>query len=343
MTADTTTETPDTIDQLPTPALVVDREIYTRNKASMDAVRPGLELRPHVKAFKSTAMAADLAADGHTGFCAATPKEIEGLVAAGLTDDLLLANQTLDAARLGRLSDQAQITVAIDSDETLKAAVDGGVRNVLIDVEVGMPRCGCDVAEAGPLADRARAAGLEVRGVMGYEGHLMMVTERDKKEHLVEKSMTQLLTAHEAVGGDIVSGGGTGTYDINTWITELQAGSYLLLDTDYARLGQPFETSLTVVATVISVSPKGWAVVDAGLKAFGVDHGNPTWPDGEVMFCADEHTSLVIDDDSPTLAVGDRVQLVPAHVDPTVARHEQFWIAEGDSVVDRWDIDLRHW
>ncbi len=333
----------DTIDQLRTPALVVDRDAYRRNKERMDTTRPGLELRPHVKAFKSTALAADLAKDGHTGFCAATPLEIEGLVGAGLTDDLLLANQTLDAARLGRLSDVAQITVAVDSDETIAAAVNGGVRNVLIDVEVGMPRCGCDVSDAGRLGDKARAAGLEVRGVMGYEGHLMMVTDREKQAALVEKSMAKLLAAHEAVGGEIVSGGGTGTFDINTWITELQAGSYLLLDTDYAKLGLPFETAISVVATVISVNAKGWAVVDAGLKAFGLDHGPPTWADGEIMFCADEHTVLVIDENSPTLAVGDRVHLIPGHLDPTVARHQRFWVAEGDQIVDIWPIDLRHW
>lgn len=333
---------PSTTDDLTTPALLIDRPTFDANLAAMDAVLPGTQLRPHVKAFKSTAMAARLAADGHTGFCAATPREIEGLVAAGLTDDLLLANETLFADRLGALAEQANITVAIDSDETLDAAIAGGIRSVLVDVDVGLPRCGCDVGDAGRLADRARAAGLEVRGVMGYEGHLMMVHDRDKKRAKVEEAMAILLQAHQNVGGEIVSGGGTGTFDLNTWCTEIQAGSYTLMDTQYDELEVPFEKALSVLATVISVSAKGWIIADCGLKALGMDHGNPSWDGGDVLFCSDEHITM-IPSEGTSYAVGDRVRIWPSHVDPTVARHEQFWLVEGDAVTDRWAIDLRHW
>lgn len=341
-------EDPRSIEQLTTPALVVDHDTFKANCAAMDAVLPGRALRPHVKAFKSTDLASKLAADGHTAFCAATLKEIEGLVGAGLHEDLLLANQTLDAGRLAALPDDASVTIAIDSAETLQAVVDGGIRQVLIDVSVGMPRCGCAPEDAGRLAESARAQGIEVRGVMGYEGHLMMVPNdspegRASKVRKVERAMTMLLEAHEAVGGDIVSGGGTGTFNVNTWVTEIQAGSYVVLDTHYDQLDLPFEQAMSVVATVISVNANGWAVVDAGLKAFGVDHGEPIWPDGTLMFCSDEHATLAQGQDDLKLSVGDRVKLQTAHVDPTVARHEQFWIAEGDKIVDRWAIDLRHW
>ncbi len=334
---------PQFVEDLVTPALVVDKEIFDKNCRIMDAALPGLALRPHVKAFKSTDLARQLANDGHTGFCAATLAEIEGMISAGLDDDLLLANETLDAGRLAGLSDDAAVTIAVDSDETLQAVIDGGIRRVLIDVEVGLPRCGCSVEDAGRLADRARSEGIEVRGVMGYEGHLMMVEDRGSKTRKVERAMATLLEAHEVVGGEIVSGGGTGTYDVNTWVTEIQAGSYVVMDTHYDGLDLPFEQAMTVVATVISVSPKGWAVVDAGLKAFGLDHGVPTWADGELMFCSDEHSTLSQADGSMKLAVGDQVRLYTAHVDPTVARHEQFWIASGNDIVDRWAIDLRHW
>ena len=331
-----------TTSELATPALLVEQAVFEHNLGAMDAVRPGLQLRPHAKAFKSTAIAKRLAADGHTGFCAATPKEIEGLAAAGLGEDLLLANETLDAERLGALRDNASVTVAIDSDATLEAAVTGGVTAVLIDVEVGLPRCGCDVSDAGRLADRARTAGLEVRGVMGYEGHLMTVEDRSARIRKVGRSMETLLQAHEAVGGDIVSAGGTGTFDTNTWCTEVQAGSYMLMDTHYDVLDLPFQKALSVLATVVSVSQKGWIVVDAGLKAFGMDHGNPSWDHGDVFFCSDEHTTL-----SPTelsnWKVGDRVSLWPGHVDPTVARHEQMWLVDGQNIVEQWPIDLRHW
>lgn len=333
---------PDDIGQLTTPALLVDRATLDANLAAMDAVLPGAALRPHVKAFKSTDLARRLHADGHTGLCAATPREIEGLVHAGLGDDLLLANETLDAARLGALADEANITVAVDSDATLDAAIAGGVRAVLIDIDVGLPRCGCDPADAGRLADRARRAGLDVRGVMGYEGHLMMVHDRERKRAKVDEAMQILLGAHGDVGGDIVSGGGTGTFDVNTWCTEIQAGSYTLMDTQYDELDVPFAKALTVLATVVSVNAKGWIVADAGLKAFGMDHGNPSWDDGDVLFCSDEHVTLV-PREMAAWRVGDRVRLWPAHVDPTVARHEQFWIVDGDTVTDRWPIDLRHW
>jgi D-serine deaminase-like pyridoxal phosphate-dependent protein len=336
---------PTTIDQLPTPALVVERSVFDANTAAMDAIHPGAKLRPHVKAFKSTALASKLSAAGHTGFCCATPREVEGMVAAGLSDDLLLANESLDVARLGALADRAQITVAVDSNTTLDAAIAGGVRSVLIDVEVGLPRCGCDPAEAGRLADRARAAGLEVRGVMGYEGHLMMIEDRTQRIDKVGASMELLLAAWADVGGGIVSGGGTGTFDTNTSCTEIQAGSYALLDTDYAKLDLPFSIAINILATVISVSPKGWIIADAGLKSHGMDHGNPTWEHGDIFFMSDEHVSLLPKEPSQLSdwKVGDRVRLLPAHVDPTVAKHEQMWIVDGENVVDRWAIDLRHW
>lgn len=335
---------PATVDDLQTPALVVERGIFEANVAAMAEVRPGVALRPHVKAFKSTALARRLAGNGHTAFCAATIREMEGMAAAGMGHDLLLANEVVDCARLGRLAAEGhRVTVAVDSPETIEAAARGGVREVLIDVEVGLPRCGCRPEDAGRLADRARGAGLGVRGVMGYEGHLMMVADPAERRSRVERAMGLLLEAHAAVGGDVISGGGTGTYAVNTWATEIQAGSYVLMDTQYATLEVPFRIALGVVATVISVSAKGWFVVDAGLKAFGMDHGNPAYPEGELLFCSDEHSTLRPREGEAAPRVGDRVRLVPAHVDPTVAKHEQFWVLDGPTVVDRWPVDLRHW
>lgn len=333
---------PDAVDSIPTPALVVESTVLDANLAAMDAMLPGDRLRPHVKAFKTTALARRLDDDGHHGFCCATPREVEGLVAAGLGTDVLLANESLDVARLGALADDASITVAVDSDETLDAAVRGGVRSVLIDVDVGLPRCGCDIGDAGRLADRARSAGLEVRGVMGYEGHLMMVRDPTEKAEKVGSSMELLLRAAGDVGGDIVSGGGTGTCTTNTWCTEIQAGSYTLLDTDYAKLDLPFEIALGVLATVISVNPKGWIVADAGIKSMAMDHGNPSWEHGDVLFLSDEHVTLK-PAELADWSVGDTIRLQPAHIDPTIAKHRHLWVVDGERVTDRWDIDLRHW
>jgi D-serine deaminase-like pyridoxal phosphate-dependent protein len=329
---------------LPTPALVVDREAFDRNVATMAAVHPGPALRPHVKAFKSTALARELVGAGHRTFCCATIREVEGMAAAGLGDDLLLANEVLDCTRLGAAAEStgARITVAVDSPETVTAAASGGVGEVLVDVNVGLPRCGCEPGDAGRIADLAREAGLVVRGVMGYEGHLMR-EPHERKVAEVEASMKLLLEAREATGGDVVSAGGTGTYDVNTWATETQAGSYVLMDTEYVPHAPAFRHALWLWTTVISVNPAGWAVLDAGLKALGMDHGDPTVVDaGDCWFVSDEHITFGTTPDHP-VKVGDKVRVLPAHVDPTVAMHERMLVVDGEDVVDTWPVDLRNW
>ncbi|ALE74250.1 metal-activated pyridoxal enzyme [Pseudonocardia sp. EC080625-04] len=331
---------------LTTPALVVDAGALEANLADMAAALPGPRLRPHVKAHKTTELSRRQLAHGHAGFTCATVREVEGMAAAGLGTDLLLANEVLDARRLGAVVEAgARVTVAIDSEATLRAAVDGGVREVLVDVNVGMPRCGIAPGRAGALADAARAAGLTVRGVMGYEGHLQMVGDAAERARLTAGCTDLLLAAHTDVGGEIVSGGGTGTHAMNTACTEIQAGSYALMDTAYTAAGLPFRQALTVLSTVVSTTAPagdmpGWAVADAGLKAFGMDHGNPSVPGGNVWFCSDEH--LVFALDAPPRA-GDRVRIDPAHVDPTVALHERMHVVDGDDVLDTWPVDLRGW
>jgi D-serine deaminase-like pyridoxal phosphate-dependent protein len=263
------------------------------------------------------------------------------MAAAGLGEDLLLANEVLDTQRLGSLAAAgARVTVAVDSAETIDAAAMGGVREVVIDVNVGLPRCGCAPADAGQLADVARRRGLEVRGVMGYEGHVVGLVDAAERADRCQASMELLLTAHADVGGELISAGGTGTYVINTWASEIQAGSYVLMDTAYDKLGLPFEQAAFVLATVISSSPN-WSVGDAGLKAFGMDHGNPSLvggADGQVLFCSDEHVTI-----TPPRPVGDRLWLAPAHIDPTMAYHERLYLFSDDDVLDVWPIDLRGW
>jgi D-serine deaminase-like pyridoxal phosphate-dependent protein len=279
------------IDQLTTPALIVRHDLLEANLATMAEALPGTRLRPHVKAHKCTALAARQAELGHTAFTCATIAEVEGMVRAGLGIDLLLANEVVDATRLGVLvRGGARVTMAVDSDVIIAAAVTAGVPEVLIDLNVGLPRCGCRPEDAGALADRARRQGLVVRGVMGYEGHVVGLEERSTRMELLETSMALLQRAHDDVGGEIISAGGTGTYDINGWATEIQAGSYALMDTAYGKLGLPFAQALSVLATVISVS-KGWAVADCGLKALGMDHGLPTVDGATVPRCHSAPTS----------------------------------------------------
>lgn len=328
------------IDELPTPALWADLNVLESNLATMAKHLPGNRLRPHVKAHKTTALARLQYEAGHTGFTCATAREVLGLANAGLGDDLLLANETVDADRLTAMAkSEARVTVAVDSEATVDAAAAAGIAECVVDVRVGF-RCGCEVSEAGYLADHARRAGLEVRGVMGYEGHAMGVVDVDRRRELVRAAMERLLQAHEFVGGDLVTGGGTGTHAMNTWVNEIQAGSYVLMDTAYTeQVDQPFKQGLFLQSTVVSVAKK-FAVCDAGLKAQGMDHGNPSWGEGEILFCSDEHTNLV---PQKSLSVGDRVCLVPAHIDPTMAKHPLLHLVRNEEVVDQWEIDLRHW
>ena len=344
---------------LPTPALIVDRQKFDANVATMAAVRPGLTLRPHIKAHKSTALAQELAKVGHTAFTCATPREVIGMVQAGLGSDLLLANETVDPARLramASLLNNSRITVAIDSDVTAQIAAENGIKDVLIDVNVGMPRCGVLPDRAAALAAFAVSLGLNVRGVMGYEGHLMAVADRDEQRAKVRSAMGVLVQCFDDVraqSGDdctIISAGGTGTFDLYdpsdpllARVNEVQAGSYALMDSHYGALELPFVQALYVVGTVISVSDS-WAVIDVGLKSLGMDHGNPTIEGASVWFCSDEHITFSMKDDRPLPGIGNRVLVRPAHIDPTIALHEVMHVVDQiGTVIDAWPVDLRHW
>ena len=359
--------------ELPTPALVVDAGAFEFNLDTMSRTRPGVTLRPHVKAHKCTSLAARQESMGHDRFTCATPREVVGMIEAGVGREMLLANETLDPRRLRAMSEAQQrsgitVIVAVDSPATIDAASVAGITDVLVDVNVGLPRCGCSPRAASDLASLARSLGLVVRGVMGYEGHLMALPDRDAQRAKVLESMTVLVDTFdhvlEAVGRDercsIVSAGGTGTWDLYdpthpvlARVNEVQAGSYALMDTHYGALDLPFRQALFVVGTVISQtgesgSPGSWSVIDVGLKSLGMDHGNPTVDGASVWFCSDEHTTLSFKD-GVAPEVSSRVLVRPAHVDPTVAMHENMYLVDDATrgpdaeVLETWPVDLRGW
>lgn len=335
--------------ELQTPAFLIEFDALNQNLATMSARHPGSKLRPHIKAHKSTSVARAQLSHGHSSFTCATPREIVGMSSAGVGSDFLLANESLDHIRLtelAKVSDNARVTIAIDSHETIKAAARAGLRDVLIDVNVGLQRCGIAPEFAGQLADTARAAGLDVRGVMGYEGHLMMINDDEKRRQRVAGSMALLTQAAKDVGGEIISAGGTGTWDMHdkTGINELQAGSYALMDTQYSQLKSPFVQACYVLGTVISRS-NNWLVIDVGLKSLTIDHGNPSVDGYDVLFCSDEHTTLVQKKDSATApaSIGEKLLVQPSHIDPTMAMHSVAWVTRGEEILDCWQIDLRGW
>jgi D-serine deaminase-like pyridoxal phosphate-dependent protein len=347
-----------TLDDLSTPALIVDVQALDRNirrMAEFFAEGP-CKLRPHVKAHKTAEIARrQLAAGSCSGLTCATVGEAEAV--AHLGADLLIANEIIDSAKCDRIAALARsvpVAVAVDSGlgvEAMAAAARraGVTVGVLIDLDVGQRRCGVVPGqEALTLAHlAAEAPGLELRGVMGYEGHVQPIRVREEREALAEQSMRVLVATAElllraGLPCDVVSGGGTGTYDISSQVagvTEIQAGSYALMDTDYRDTGVPFEQAFWVLGTVVSRSA-GRCVVDAGHKSLTKDHGLPSVDglDGAIVTALnDEHAVIALPLDA-AVQLGDRVRMIPSHTDPTVNLHDIFHVVDGAHVVDTWPI-----
>ncbi len=348
--------------EIPTPALVIELTTMDRNIRRMAAVFADgrCKLRPHFKAHKTPEIAKrQLAAGSCTGLTCATVGEAE--IAAAFCDDILIANEVIGTdkcARVAELAKSIDLKIAVDSEEGLRqiaaaAAAAGTTVGILVDVGVGLPRCGVVAGEpAMALARRVSETGnLALRGVMGYEGHVVGIEDREKRTARALEAMQRLISTarmvHEAdLPCEIVSAGGTGTYDITgriDGITEIQAGSYVLMDTAYARLDIPFEQAFSVLGTVISRPKPGLCVTDSGLKACTQDHGNPEVRDVEgasVLFLSDEHATIGIPAES-AVRVGDRIQLWPSHIDPTINLHDVFYVLDGETVVDIWPIAAR--
>jgi D-threonine aldolase len=340
------------ISQVPTPALFVDLDAFERNLDRMHSFfrdKP-CDVRPHVKAHKTPAIARLQQEAGCIGFCCATVPEAEIFAEHGF-DDLLIANEVCDPTKVDRLAALAKrvtLTVAVDSRRSADILAGTELR-VLIDVNVGLPRCGVPPADAVELARVATRNGLRVVGVMGYEGHATAVEDVAKRAAIARGSMEILLDVAETLRKEsydigIVSAGSTLTYDVTgtfPGVTEVQVGSYALMDTEFSK-SSPFEEALRIRATVVSVNDN-IAVLDCGLKTMTIDHGNPKLPDdvpADVLFLSDEHTTLVTKD-GWDLEPGDRVWVRPSHVDPTVNLHDRLLAYRGDDVEHIWDVAAR--
>jgi D-serine deaminase-like pyridoxal phosphate-dependent protein len=319
------------------------------------------KVRPHFKAHKTPEIARrQLAAGSCTGLTCATVGEAD--VVSEFCMDILIANQVIGRDKTDRVAAIAKrgvdMKVAVDSVEGLEmvaasAQACGAEVGLLVDVNVGMPRCGVEPGKpAAALARRiSDTAGVRLRGAMGYEGHVVGIPDREKRLSAALEAMEHLTNSVDAIQQaglpcEIVSAGGTGTYDITgrvRGVTEIQAGSYVLMDTTYGKLGLPFEQAMWVLGTVISRPSPVLCVTDSGHKACTEDHGNPAVKDIEgasVLFLSDEHASINIPADSP-IRVGDRIQLVPSHIDPTINLHDVIYALDGEEVADVWPIVAR--
>ena len=342
-----------TIQELPTPALLLDLDAFEANLARM-ATRikeSGKKLRPHAKAHKCPEITRRQIAAGAIGACVATLAEAEMLCAAGITG-LLLTSPVADPRKIARIVNTGAMVVvdhvqqAAWYDEAARAA--GRKVDVLVDLDVGDHRTGArskeqalEVAEAVDVA-----ANLELRGLQAYSvtgSHAGGLEERQRLSRRVFHSVSALVGAmlRRGLCCDIVSGGSTGTWDIDTSVadlTELQAGSYVLMDVAYRREGLDFLHALTVLATVVSANHEGFVTVDAGFKAFATDRGYGPGvlgaPGATYRWGGDEFGYV----DGAKLALGERVRFLPPHCDPTVNLYDRIHACRGDQVEAVWPL-----
>lgn len=351
--------------RLPTPCAIVDVAACERNIARAVSVvqgRAGSRLRPHFKAHKCSALLArQVAAGGCSGVTCATASEAEVLAERGF-DDILVANQVVAGPALQALARAAQrsaITVVVDDLEQVsllaaQARRDGVQFGVLIEIDVGLHRCGLPRGSERLLAIAAAVRGtdeLTLLGLQGYEGHAVLLASRQARRQHVWRAAEILAAERDRLAAaahpcPIISGGGTGTLDLAIEagvLTEIQAGSYVLMDSRYAQLDLPFEQALFILSTVISRPRRDMAVVDAGLKAMTTEHGLATVIGErlELTRLSDEHGWLKVSG-AQFPRIGDRLMLVPSHVDPCVNLHDVVfaWISE-ESTVEAWPVDGR--
>jgi len=363
---------PGSVDLVPTPALLCDLDLLTRNIEMMQqtADAAGVKLRPHAKSHKSARIARMQLDAGATGICVAKLSEAEALVsnldANGDRPVSVLVTSPLgnsrSAHRAAALAVQCDLSVVVDHvegvTELADAASGGPGVTVLCDVNVGSGRTG--VTGSAPALDIAArvesAPSLQFGGVQGYAGHAQHAVGRDVRRQAVEAATARLssvVDALESAGHPVAvrTGGGTGSalLDIEIGLLdELQVGSYVFMDREYrdALDGDPesvFAQSLTLVTTVISTNQVGFVTVDAGLKSMATDAGVPVvvgHPGSTYTFFGDEHGLVTTTADWAPIR-GEQVVLVPPHCDPTVDRHDRIWLTAGDMVVDVVSVTAR--
>jgi D-serine deaminase-like pyridoxal phosphate-dependent protein len=343
--------------ELPTPALLLDVDAMRDNIAAMASwSKEHAAIRPHFKTHKSIDVAREQIAAGAIGMTTATIWEARALVAAGI-DDILIANEVVAPAKLTLLAElarEARMTVAVD-DPDIVSALAGAARShgssieMLVEIDVGMHRGGARSVElARALAHAvAGAQGVRLRGVMGYEGNVVLEPDRQRRAELAAEAMDLLARYVQALEDDghtieVVSAGGTNTYDmtgVHPRVTELQVGTYAVVDHTYARLARAFRPALTVMGTVVSRQGTT-AILDCGTKVMAVDLALPEPPVGKVREVHEEHTLLDVADGGPP-AVGDVLELVVGYSGGTINLHDVYFVASGDQIVDVWPISAR--
>jgi D-serine deaminase-like pyridoxal phosphate-dependent protein len=342
---------------------------FKRNLTRMAqrAAKAGLGLRPHAKTHKSATIGRRQIEAGAVGLCCVKLGEAEALAQAGLrglliTSPVVGSDAAARAAALGSVDPHLLMVVdhsqQIDSLSAAARAA-GACLSVLIDIDVGLGRTGVTTpAAAVAMAERiAGSPSLRLAGVQGYGGHWQHIAGLAERQKAVEGGMARLSAAVEALraGGysvPLITGGGTGTFSADAALrvlNEVQPGSYIFMDNQYRdALGDDadgaFEQSLFVQAQVISINAEEWITIDAGLKAFATDGPVPR-PTGKrfegsrYFYFGDEHGGLTRPLCTSPVALGERVELIPPHCDPTVDRYDVMFFVSGDMVVEIAEIE----
>ena len=356
---------------LPTPALILDLDAMTRNLDKMAAhylERP-VSLRPHAKSHKSPGVAAAQLKRGAAGICVAKLREAEMMIGAGITD-ILLTSGVVDPLRMRRLVALAGtcpgLRVVTDHaanvDLLASAAEMARVKlRVLVDLNCGSNRTGVATGQAAvALAQHvARQQWLGFDGFQAFASHVMHIPGYDERRRADLEALdrvvgTRRLAEQSGLEVEIVSVGGTGTYDIDCeveGVTDVQAGSYVFMDVMYRAVGgrngpvfDDFEPALFILCTAVSQPVMGEITVDAGYKASATDHQPPEpWGIGKVRYrwAGDEHGILTLDRPSRAIRIGDRVLMVAGHCDPTVNLYDSYWVCSGERVVGEWPVTGR--
>jgi len=349
--------------EIDTPALLLDARALTANIRRLADYFTGrhCKLRPHFKSHKCAAIARKQMEAGAVGITCAKLGEAEAVADSGIRS-ILIANQIVGPLKIRRLIElcrRADPMVAVDSAENVEmlsalAAAAGVSIGVLVEVDIGMGRCGA--APGLPALELARqvaaAPGLRFEGLQGYEGHTVDLRDETERKEKTLQSLKLLVDTRRLIerSGDrvnIVSGGGTGTYDVTGncgGIDELQAGSYAAMDWWYADIRPEFQQAMSLLVTIISRPNPGLAIVDVGRKGIGAEWGNPrvkAFPGAQVVGgLSEEHMKIALPETAP-LRIGDRLELIPSHGCTTSNLYPEFIVHQDGRPVARWPIEGR--
>ncbi len=345
--------------EIPTPALLLDLDAFEANLARMaeQIERSGKNLRPHSKAHKCVEIAKRQIAAGARGACVATVHEAEAMAQGGIPD-LLLTSPLADPRAMARLAATGAMAVVDHAqqaswyNEAARAA--GRTLDVLIDLDVGDHRTGARSTEQAVEIAQAidRAANLRLRGLQAYSvegshagGPDKAARQRVSRQAFEIAAETQHALKRLGLAAEILTGGSTGTWDIDTCIphvTELQAGSYVLMDMAYAKLRLPFRHALAVMTTVVSTNHAGFVTVDGGFKSFSTDRGYgpqaPALPGSAYRWGGDEFGYLDVKECAVKPRLGERIEFIPPHCDPTVNLYRSIHACRGDRVEEVWPV-----